>query len=392
MLTKIIQINKNSINAWHKIKQSGNQAIKQSGNQAIQQSSNQAIRQSSNQAIKQSSNPAIKQSINQAIHYMNIKNARTILGVSRDCSLAELNKRYRILALRLHPDKNGDAPDATAAFQELNAAYTTLLPGAKTDATHATQPTEATDPNNDVDNATTETYANIFMNFMKSLFKGKDKETNGGNAVLLDLLHRIVHNYASSSVNAALDALDPSVLFQLYETLEQYNSVVSMDARIFEEITSIIREKMQKNNIIILKPSLKDVIQNNISVLQFGGQTFYVPLWHSELHYRIQDSEEKQLIVKCVPELPDHMSIDANNELHIDVRADIKDLLNMSTGVLRIPLYEAECVELLVRELHVKSRQTVILRNTNYGISLICADDIYDVRSKAPICVHVQLV
>jgi len=209
---------------------------------------------------------------------------------------------------------------------------------------------------------------------------------------LLDLLHRIVHDYASASVNSALDSLDPSVLFQLYETLEQYNSAISMDARIFEEITRIIREKMQKNNIIILKPSLKDIIQNNISVLQFDGQTFYVPLWHSELHYRIRDSDENQLIVKCMPVLPDHMSIDANNELHIDVRVDIKEMLNLSAGVLRIPLYDLECVELQVRELHIKSRQTIILRNNIHGISLICANNIYDVSNKAPICVHVQFI
>jgi hypothetical protein len=164
-----------------------------------------------------------------------------------------------------------------------------------------------------------------------------------------------------------------------------------MDARIFEEITRIIREKMQKNNIVILNPSLKDVIQNNISVLQYEGQTFYVPLWHSELHYRLEGSD-KQLIVKCMPELPGHMSIDANNELHIDVRADIKELLNRSGGVLRIPLYDDECVDLGVRELHIKSRQTVILKNNVHGISLICATDIYDVNNKAPICVHVQVV
>ena len=334
---------------------------------------------------------------------MNIKDARTMLGVSRDCSLTELNKRYRILALRLHPDKNGDAPDATAAFQELNAAYHTLLPGANPDETRPNEYNQPNESNPDAENATTEPYANIFMNFMKSLFKPKCKtekdEADGGtHEILLDLLHRIVHNYASVSVNAALDSLDPSVLFQLYETLEQYNSAVSMDAQIFDEITRVIREKMQNNNIIVLKPSLKDVIQNNISVLQFGGQTFYVPLWHSELHYRIEpptespDESAKQLIVKCMPELPGHMSIDVNNELHIDVRADIKDLLSMSTGVLRIPLYDSECVELQVRELHIKSRQTVVLRNNNYGISLICANDIYDVRNKAPVCVHVQLI
>jgi len=323
---------------------------------------------------------------------MNLKDARTILCVSRDCSLSELNKRYRIMALKLHPDKNGNTPDATTAFQELNEAYQTLLPGANPDANDANDANEA----NNADNAT---YSTIFMNFMKSLFKRKDNckkdESDRVNQVLLDLLHRIVHDYASVSVNAALDSLDPSVLFQLYETLEQYNSAISMDARIFEEITRIIREKMQNNNIIILKPSLKDVIQNNISVLQFGGQTFYVPLWHSELHYRTQPqggSDEKQLIVKCMPVLPDHMSIDANNELHIDVRADIKEMLNLSPGVLRIPLYDSECVELPVRELHIKSRQTVILRNNIHGISLICATDIYDVSNKAPICVHVHLI
>jgi hypothetical protein len=148
---------------------------------------------------------------------------------------------------------------------------------------------------------------------------------------------------------------------------------------------------MQKNNIIILKPSLKDVIQNNISVVQFEGQTFYVPLWHSELHYRIEASN-KQLIVRCMPELPEHMSIDANNELHIDVRADIKELLNKGSGVLRIPLYESEFVEVQVRELHVVPRQTIVLRNNKHGISLICSTNIYDVSNKAPICVHVHLI
>ena len=148
---------------------------------------------------------------------------------------------------------------------------------------------------------------------------------------------------------------------------------------------------MQKNNIIVLNPSLKDVLQNNISVLQHANQTFYVPLWHSELHYHV-DGSDKQLIVRCVPALPDHMSIDANNELHIDVRADIKELLNSSSEVLRIPLYDSECLEIPVRELRIVARQTLHLPNNTFGISLICANDIYDVRHKAPICVHVRLV
>jgi hypothetical protein len=325
---------------------------------------------------------------------LSLKAARTMLGVSRDFSLEELNKRFRILALRLHPDKNGNTPEATAAFQELNAAYRLLLPGAN----DRTNKYSGADADADADaNADIETYSNIFMNFMKSLFRSernpRQDDADGVNPILLDLLHRIVHDYASGSVNAALDSLDPSVLFQLYDTLEQYNAAVSMDARVFEEITRTLREKMRKNNIIILRPSLKDVLQNNISVLQYEGQTFYVPMWHSELHYRVDDSG-KQLIVKCVPVLPDHMSIDVNNELHIDVRADIKELLTRSSGgVLRIPLYEDACVELRVSDLRIVSRQTVVLRDSTIrGISLICANDIYDVKKQAPICVHVHLV
>jgi len=323
---------------------------------------------------------------------MNLKDARTILCVSRDCSLSELNKRYRIMALKLHPDKNGNTPDATTAFQELNEAYQTLLPGANPDANDANEA-------NDADNAT---YSTIFMTFMKSLFKRKDRdESDRVNQVLLDLLHRIVHDYASVSVNAALDSLDPSVLFQIYETLERYNAAVSMDARIFEDVMRILREKMQQNNIVILKPSLKDLIQNNISVLKYEGHTFYVPLWHSELHYRIEtdnpDSQNspdssRQLIVKCMPDLPAHMTIDANNELHVDVRADIKDLLHSSGEALRIPLYDSECLELPVRDLRLVARQTLHLANNKFGISLICSSDIYEVKNKAPICVHVHLV
>ena len=316
-----------------------------------------------------------------------------MLGVSRDFSLEELNKRFRILALRLQPDKNGNTPEATAAFQELNAAYRLLLPGVN-DRTNKYSGAGAGAGAGVDANADIETYSNIFMNFMKSLFRSErnpqQDDADGVNPILLDLLHRIVHDYASGSVNAALDSLDPSVLFQLYDTLEQYNAAVSMDARVFEEITRTLREKMQKNNIIVLRPSLKDVLQNNISVLQYEGQTFYVPLWHSELHYRVEGSD-KQLIVKCVPVLPDHMSIDANNELRIDVRADIRELLNRSGGVLRIPLYDDECVELKVGDLHIKSGQIIVLQNNKFGISLICSNDIYEVKNKAPIRVCVQL-
>jgi len=48
-----------------------------------------------------------------------------LLGVTKDCSQAELRAAYRKLARHLHPDVN-PAPDATQRMAEVNAAYSVL--------------------------------------------------------------------------------------------------------------------------------------------------------------------------------------------------------------------------------------------------------------------------
>jgi molecular chaperone DnaJ len=48
-----------------------------------------------------------------------------VLAVSRDADPEELKKAYRRLAVKIHPDRNGDA-DAEARFKELNEAYQIL--------------------------------------------------------------------------------------------------------------------------------------------------------------------------------------------------------------------------------------------------------------------------
>ncbi|XP_037132573.1 dnaJ homolog subfamily C member 5-like [Syngnathus acus] len=49
-----------------------------------------------------------------------------LLGVDAGCSHDDIRKSYRKLALRYHPDKNPDDPEAAEKFKELNAAHAVL--------------------------------------------------------------------------------------------------------------------------------------------------------------------------------------------------------------------------------------------------------------------------
>ena len=49
-----------------------------------------------------------------------------VLGVARDVNEADLKKAYRRMAMKFHPDKNQDNPEAEAKFKEAKEAYDVL--------------------------------------------------------------------------------------------------------------------------------------------------------------------------------------------------------------------------------------------------------------------------
>ena len=54
------------------------------------------------------------------------KDYYTTLGVQRDAPDDQIKKAYRKLALKYHPDKNPDNPDAEKKFKEISEAYDCL--------------------------------------------------------------------------------------------------------------------------------------------------------------------------------------------------------------------------------------------------------------------------
>ncbi|MGE3673415.1 MAG: DnaJ domain-containing protein, partial [Polyangiaceae bacterium] len=54
-----------------------------------------------------------------------------VLGVQKDAGDDEIRKAYKKLAVKFHPDRNPDNPEAEAAFKEATEAYSVLSDGEK---------------------------------------------------------------------------------------------------------------------------------------------------------------------------------------------------------------------------------------------------------------------
>ena len=111
-----------------------------------------------------------------------------------------------------------------------------------------------------------------------------------------------------------------------------------------------------------------------------------MPLWHDEISF--DTSGNTNTIVKCHPTLPNHISIDENNHIHIHIQAKMGDILKRDK--LEIELYLDKIIEIEVEKLFIKKTQTVILKH--YGIPQINTKDLFDCQKIGHILIHIMLI
>ena len=159
-------------------------------------------------------------------------------------------------------------------------------------------------------------------------------------------------------------------------------------------IASKVKESLRTvaedvHNIVVITPSMKDLFEDNVYVYEKNNEKYFVPLWHHEVVYNIpSENEMNELVVKCSPELPDHITIDDENNIHIDVSWKASVLLSSDSDNIAYTIAD-KTFTIPMHNIVFKKEQKVTLKN--YGISKIDTNDIYNNSSRCDIVFHVSL-
>jgi hypothetical protein len=193
-----------------------------------------------------------------------------------------------------------------------------------------------------------------------------------------------ISNTCEKKALELIEKVDKKVLIKLYEIIGKYSDALHFSSSFIEKMNEIITKKIEKDECIILNPSIDDLFENNLYKLSVNGMVYIVPLWHNELVY---DNMGNDLYVKCFPMLPDNVSIDDKNNIYISATFDVKEILNKE--VIRVGIGKRE-FEISPSDLMIQPYQTIALKGK--GISKINTVDIYDISKKSNILVNISLL
>lgn len=299
---------------------------------------------------------------------MNKANAYKILELdidTPDINIDIIKRHYRLKALTYHPDKNKD-PNAPAKFHEIRDAYEYLL---KTEGYSNVD--ETLRKNNDTDAS----YRNLFMTFLKKIL-----ESEKSKMVVYNIIQRIT-TLCETKAYELLERLDKPTLIITRNVLSKYKEAFHVTDILIDKISTLIQNKNVTDEYVILNPALKDLYENNLYKLSINGEVYIIPLWHHELVY---DSNGHDLYVSCLPDLPSNITIDENNNVHVDVHYSMQDI--WGKDYIQIEC-ETKVYPIQVNILKLTAVQTIIF--AKQGISKINAKNIYDVTNKSD--VHITL-
>jgi hypothetical protein len=192
--------------------------------------------------------------------------------------------------------------------------------------------------------------------------------------------------------------MNKSSALEVYEFIVKYKTVLNINDETIQKIKTVLLEKYKNTYMFILNPSLDDLFASNVYKLVVNKHTYFVPLWHSELYYEqssiedeecdinnyknykdskdnvedyknngITDANDIEIIVKCMPDLPDNIMIDEYNNVHITINVCFNSI-NIKESHLLFTIGK-QSFQIPHNELLIKSVQYYTIRKK--GIAMI---------------------
>lgn len=311
-----------------------------------------------------------------------IKNARQLLGLTQNkkYTFSEIKKHYRIAALKNHPDKHFNSDESTTKFKEINEAYVLLSNKCIDDDGNCNQYCDMGD-DEDHDNK----YNNLFSAFINSLMV----DLSNAKIAEVNIILTAVMDKCKILTAAMFDNIDRKSILFIYDLIIKYYTILDISNERFDGIIKILKNKMKIDDVIILNPTISDLFEiNNIQIIEHEEKTYYIPNWHTELYYDI--NEQRELIVKCIPKLPEYIYIDELNNIYIDVRTRVENLFNLSKPVFTIVMYENISIDIPVSSIEFKTSQVITLHKR--GIPMINTENVYDISERMDIIVNLEIL
>ena len=283
---------------------------------------------------------------------------------STSVTLDYIKKQYRKMALRSHPDKNGNTSESNERFKKINESYNYLK-----------NLYENIDENIDENNFQSSLYTDILKTFIKTSFEGN----------ISKIVSKIIDAGKKISVNL-FDELDRDTALHIYSFLSTNRSTLHLSQEILDIVREIVVKKYDNVEIYKLNPSINDLINNNLYKLSINNDILFVPLWHNESYF---DSSGCEIMVICEPELPPNINIDDDNNIWTEIIIHVNSLTDLISNNASIPIKIGNKeLSILVSDLHIKKEQ--FYRIKAQGLSKI-KPNIYDVSEKSDIIVKVIL-
>jgi hypothetical protein len=305
---------------------------------------------------------------------MNYNDACILLEINDEINIEILKRQYRRKALQYHPDKNKSV-DASEKFNNIKNAYEYLLK-------YLDDPNIDEEFANPFDNIVKSEYTKILFSFLNNILGTELQYQDIKSRIFYVIVNKIA-NCCENKACDLLEKMDKKILLKIYDFFFKYKDIFHFSDDFLKKVEDIISSKTKDDKCIILNPFIEDLFENNLYKLTENGNIYYIPLWHHELIY---DNSGSDMYVKCIPILPDNISIDSHNNIHVELKYNIRELW----GKISLEFYLGKNVfSIFTDNLKLKENQVIVLQNQ--GISIINLENIFDISKKSNIVVYLQI-